>query len=130
MLHRLKRRVFGGILRVVDSIYERIGEAEQRRGLTVLEANLHALKTWEPPIYPGRITLLRSGERSVDPDFDPRSGWARKATGGVEIVDIPGQHATMLRDPNVQLVAQRVAESIDAAARRSRSRARVSAQTG
>lgn len=116
-LGRIKQRIGNRVLRAADSVYDRIGEASPRAPLTVLEANLEALKTWEPPVYAGRIVLLRSADRSVDLQFDPRLGWERKATGGVTMIDIPGEHATMLREPNVRLVAERVADCVRAAAK-------------
>jgi len=110
-LVRLRRRFNGRVRRFADSLYEVIGEVPPAIP-TVLEANLRAQREWQPNVFRGRITLLRSAERTVDFEFDPRMGWGRLATQGVEILDVPGEHQTMLWEPHVQVLAGRLAECL------------------
>ncbi|NEO88669.1 MAG: hypothetical protein F6J87_31235 [Spirulina sp. SIO3F2] len=53
--------------------------------------------------YPGEIELFRSQD-----DPDPKLNWRQLAEQGLLIHDIPGDHLGMLRDPNVQMIAQRL----------------------
>jgi thioesterase domain-containing protein len=58
--------------------------------------------------YPGRITLLRPTEVPVDVGpTPPDRGWGRLA----DIVDVsfvPGQHHTMVNEPHVRVLAERL----------------------
>lgn len=45
---------------------------------------------------------------------DPLFGWGKRVTGGVKVFDIPGGHASMLQEPNVQVLAEQMQVCIDA----------------
>ena len=72
----------------------------------LFENGLRALKSYVPLVYPGRFTLLRSSQRRVD--RGPALGWSRLAGGGVEVHLVPGDHFTMLREPYVRVLAERL----------------------
>ena len=40
---------------------------------------------------------------------DPSLGWSGLATGGLEVVEVPGCHYTLLRPPHVEALAGRLA---------------------
>lgn len=66
----------------------------------------HAWETYQPRTFPGRITLIRSEEIAGQRRFDwqiPR--WSAKASGGVDIHVVPGEHQTLLEEPYVAGVA-------------------------
>ena len=39
---------------------------------------------------------------------DPTLGWGKLATGGIEVQPVPGNHYTILREPHVQVLAERL----------------------
>jgi hypothetical protein len=41
---------------------------------------------------------------------DKAMGWRTRTTGPVEVEDISGDHGTLLRDPNVEVLASKVAK--------------------
>jgi thioesterase domain-containing protein/acyl carrier protein len=72
----------------------------------VLEVDYQALRDYAPRIYPGRVTLFRAQVRPLFRWFGRDLGWGKLAGGGLEIVPIPGNHETILREPRVQVLAQ------------------------
>jgi thioesterase domain-containing protein len=89
--------------------------AQLRRHLHVLQTNLQARQSYRPQEYPGPITLLRASERSGVVPQDSTLGWGKLATGGVEVQTVPGNHYTMLREPHVQVLAERLRAILRAA---------------
>jgi thioesterase domain-containing protein len=58
--------------------------------------------------YPGRITLFRPLEVPVDVGPTPEHrGWGRLA-GAIDVYFVPGQHHTMVNEPHVQVLAERL----------------------
>jgi acyl-coenzyme A synthetase/AMP-(fatty) acid ligase/thioesterase domain-containing protein len=55
-----------------------------------------------PEPYAGDVVIYVSEASAVDTDF---TRWRRTLTGSVEFVSIPGDHHTMLRDPNVHALS-------------------------
>jgi acyl transferase domain-containing protein/thioesterase domain-containing protein len=77
----------------------------------VEETHWRSLKghTFKP--YPGTITLMRAVDRGVEilsKREDPTLGWRSLAISQLEIFDIPSGHLTMLVEPNVQTVAEKL----------------------
>jgi aspartate racemase len=79
----------------------------------IQEANVKAMKNYVPQVYPGRLTLLRAIERPTGRYYDPYLGWGELAAGGVEIVEVPGNHFTLLWEPRVRVMAQKLRECLD-----------------
>ncbi|HYN19766.1 MAG TPA: hypothetical protein VE078_02320 [Thermoanaerobaculia bacterium] len=58
----------------------------------------------------GRITLLRAEERSDSRNLD--LGWGR-ITSAVEIHTVPGNHLTLIAEPNVRDLARQLRETLE-----------------
>ncbi|MBD2043729.1 SDR family NAD(P)-dependent oxidoreductase [Microcoleus sp. FACHB-672] len=80
-----------------------------------------AAKEYMPQGYQGQLALFRAteGEGIEEPAInltnDPLFGWGKRATKGVVVYDIPGGHSSMLQDPNVQVMAEKLNAYIHAA---------------
>ncbi|HEX6745675.1 MAG TPA: amino acid adenylation domain-containing protein [Longimicrobium sp.] len=74
-----------------------------------------AKQRYELRPYPGPITLFRSLDGHGDGDADPTLGWGPLAEGGLEIVDVPGNHDLILQRPHVQVLAGLLRASLDGA---------------
>jgi amino acid adenylation domain-containing protein len=61
-----------------------------------------------PKAYPGRVTLFRTDEHNQPPFLAPLRGLGELARGGVEVHDIPGKHTTVLLEPNVRVLAEKL----------------------
>ena len=70
------------------------------------EFNYSAAKKYIPRAYPDRITFFSATEEvsSLENQF----GWQSLATGGVEVVEVPGNHQSMIENPNVKLLAEQL----------------------
>jgi thioesterase domain-containing protein len=71
----------------------------------VVETNYQALRTYEPKVYPGRVTLLKAHTRPLFRLHGRDLGWTKLAGGGLEVVEVPGNHNTILKEPNVKAMA-------------------------
>jgi len=71
----------------------------------VFRANVHAMMSYEPKRYAGRITFFRASDRRADAPEDPIDEWKSLAADGVEVHLAPGTHHTMLKEPAVLVLA-------------------------
>lgn len=67
-----------------------------------------------PKFYSGRVTIYRIRKRPYYRIRDEALGWRKRAMGGVDVAYVPGEHAALLRDPNVEVVARDLRERIQA----------------
>jgi amino acid adenylation domain-containing protein len=92
-------------LRDADFLPPGAGLEQVRRTLDVYKANARAASLYEPKPYHGPVTLFRAGEAAEgSPDF----GWNRLTPEPVEVVPVPGHHLSLLAEPHVQILAQRL----------------------
>ena len=87
----------------------------------VIKAN--SLIYYEPKeIYPTRISLFRTSESQSDPTIidnsseigsDETWGWNQFSSEPVETHFVPGNHWTMLANPHVRILAERLLVSLD-----------------
>jgi thioesterase domain-containing protein len=95
-----------GRLAAVDFLPPGSGEAQLRRVLAVYRANVRALRSYRPGPYPDGLTLLRAVERPEATEED--LGWSRVASGPVEIHTVPGNHLSLMAEPHVRTLAERL----------------------
>ena len=76
--------------------------------LNVLDANLQARRDYRPQVYSGQAVLFRSEYQSLYVDRYPELGWRDLITGGIEIQDLPGNHITLMQEPNVRVMIERL----------------------
>ena len=69
----------------------------------VEEFNYQAARNYVPAKYPGSVTFIYAQEEvsTTENIF----GWETLATGGVKVIAVPGNHQSMIKTPNVQLLA-------------------------
>ncbi|MFN7949393.1 MAG: amino acid adenylation domain-containing protein [Blastocatellia bacterium] len=75
------------------------------------EYNYLASKNYLPQVYPGRVTFF-CAEQEVSA-AENITGWQKLAAGGVEVITVPGDHQTMIKEPDVQHLAQRLQACLD-----------------
>ncbi|MBP5971596.1 amino acid adenylation domain-containing protein [Brasilonema sp. CT11] len=89
-----------------------------------LKANSLSLINYVPQqIYPGRITLLRASETPPERSAskfseisqDSTCGWSEYSCEPVDIHFVPGNHITMMAEPHVQVLAERLKACIQKA---------------
>ncbi len=77
----------------------------------VLEYNVRAMSRYIPSALPNPLLLLQAAKK---PDWALQDrgdqGWAALTGGGIQIHEVPGDHDTILRTPNVQALARKLGE--------------------
>jgi thioesterase domain-containing protein len=77
----------------------------------VFRSNARAMQAYAPKPFGGPITLFRASRQAAAAS---RSlGWGRWARGGVEIVEVPGDHHGIVRPPHVATLAAELGSRID-----------------
>ena len=76
----------------------------------LLEVKNQAVRQYVPQVYPGRVTLFKATERvdEATSNVDPNLGWGKLAAGGLEIYEVPGDHLSMLKEPHVQVLGEKL----------------------
>jgi polyketide synthase PksN len=83
---------------------EDIDSAQLHRLFSVFEANVRAMNRYNPGQYRGDVRLLHAGR--LDQDY-ANGGWAELINGDLSIEAVPGDHYSILRQPNVQFLADK-----------------------
>jgi amino acid adenylation domain-containing protein len=72
----------------------------------VHEANAAADKSYIAKPYPGKVTLFNARERQWSDLINPLPIWKKMALGGVESINVPGKHYSILDEPNAAGLAE------------------------
>jgi aspartate racemase len=108
-LPTLLRRIAAGSLDKND------GPKKATWRLRQLQASLAALENYRIRPYPGRIDLFRARLAAPRIHADAWGGWRLTGLGGVVVHEIPGHHMNMLDEPQVQVLAKELRDSLDEA---------------
>jgi len=76
--------------------------------------NDRAFLAYVPGVYPGRITVCKS-RQNHSLLHDPFNGWSEVAAGGLDVIDLGVDPAGIFTEPFVQVLADRLRESLDQA---------------
>ncbi len=99
-----------GVTPYVFNVVQNLSATDQH--LAIIDANNQALKEYTIQVYPGRVTLLRTEDENRDNavgiQYDPQFGWGDMITGGLDIHYVPGSHLSLLSEPHVQVVAEKL----------------------
>jgi amino acid adenylation domain-containing protein len=85
-----------------------------RRYFHAYLANSVTAVTYEPQSYHGRITLLRARDEKDKYNLGLSLGWTPFAAQQIEIREIPGDHATIILEPNVQILGEQLSQILAA----------------
>ena len=81
---------------------------------TLLGASWFALNAYLPQTYAGKVTLFRAEVHQL-PRLEDTYGWRSLAKGGVEVCAVPGDHWSLIIEPQVQVLAGQLRACIDEA---------------
>jgi thioesterase domain-containing protein len=101
--------------------------AQARTYLNTRRTYVRSMRKYVTQVYPGSVTLFKTakppatpvsdeaagGERSTVTTEDPTMGWGALVGGGVRVIDVPGDHETMVRKPHVETLAMRIRACLD-----------------
>jgi amino acid adenylation domain-containing protein len=83
----------------------------------VLDCNVQAAKEYQPQIFAGRATLFWSEYQDWYIKKHPTLGWGDLVTDGLDIQRIPGDHTSLMQEPHVRVLAEKLQSSIAEAAK-------------
>ncbi len=100
--------------RLAGLVPEALDLARMQHLYGVFKINVQAMQDYRPGSYGGRIVLLRARKRTLSQRlFRSRTfGWERVATGGVEVLAVPGTHYSMLREPHAAALAREIERAL------------------
>ena len=84
------------------------GRELPRGFISVRDANYLASNRYRPGEYQGKVTLFRAEEERVGRPMGRTLGWENFALGGVEVIDVPGTHTSLILEPHVQILARQL----------------------
>ncbi len=94
--------------KTVAKVSYMLSSREDRRRQRIINAHKKARSDYVPKVYPGRITLFRSEEFHAREDKHSHLKWSELAGGGFEYHVVPGTHITMVQEPHVQILAEKM----------------------
>jgi amino acid adenylation domain-containing protein len=91
--------------------------SQARRFVELLRSDLRATQIYGLRRYPGRITFFKASETlaGAAKDPDPTMGWSEWASGGVEVHVVPGNHANLMYEPHVEVLAEKLTACLNLA---------------
>jgi thioesterase domain-containing protein/acyl carrier protein len=81
----------------------------------LMATHYQALRDYTPRPYPGRVTLFRARTRPLFRLYGRDLGWAALAGGGLDVISIPGNHESILKEPHVRTLASALKDRLQAA---------------
>ena len=102
--HKVYRRAY--------KIYRSIGRPLPAVLKNIEELNFMAVREYVPQTYSGRATLFSATDLTAS--FDVEDGW-RQLVAELEVHTIPGNHQDMIKEPHVQVLAEKLRLCLDTA---------------
>jgi amino acid adenylation domain-containing protein len=67
-----------------------------------------AESAYQPQVYFGSATVLRASEKTLRGSDNSRDDWSQWVTGDVEIQEIDGDHGSIMKEPTVSILAEKL----------------------
>lgn len=83
---------------------------EAPRLSAIAEAHEQAVRAYVYKVYPGRATFFQAMDRARHEGWepDPYKVWGWRIAGGLEIIEVPGDHVSIVQEPYVQVLAEKL----------------------
>ncbi|NEO16390.1 MULTISPECIES: non-ribosomal peptide synthetase [unclassified Moorena] len=94
--------------KMFDLLPEEVKVEDVESLFEVFKTTAFASYNYEPQPYPGNIALFNSSEQPIDIAGDPTLGWRNLVGGEIEVHEIPGDHFSVIREPQVLVLAERL----------------------
>jgi amino acid adenylation domain-containing protein len=91
------------------------GRPPQPMRKNVQAAHQQAVRDYAPEPYDGEVILFRASAQGETWREDPELGWSGLAST-LEVREVPGNHTTLIAEPNVRVLARKLGECLDRAA--------------
>jgi thioesterase domain-containing protein/acyl carrier protein len=81
--------------------------------LKLIDTNFAANRSYVAQPYAGNLTLFRCQRQTLDYALSMDLGWSDLVSGNLEIYHVAGSHYDILREPNVQFVAETIKSCLE-----------------
>jgi len=101
-----------------NQIVERVNKETTKEYLRLAQRiNKKASTEYTPQVYPGKVTLFKATHQGKPQGWgvDPHKGWKKLTNGEFTAYEVPGNHSSMLREPHVQVLAEKLQACLDIA---------------
>ncbi len=102
--HKLYRRAY--------KLYGRIGRPLPRALKNIEELTFAAVKDYVPQVYPGQATIFLASD-DLTAAYDVEEGWQGLVGGGLEKIRVAGNHLNLVKEPHVQVLAEKLRGCLD-----------------
>ena len=89
-----------------------IGIEHMDRSFSLFTGITRGIQNYTVQPYPDPIILFRAADEPNPQTDDPTLGWARHASD-IKVYDVPGAHFTMLTQPHVRILAEKIKSCIE-----------------
>ena len=96
------KRIRKGVKRRFESLFLPAPLKAVRRVFATAE------ESYKPQVYFGSATWFRATEKGLRGVDNPTDDWSKWVTGGVEVHEIEGDHGSILKEPQVRHLAERI----------------------
>lgn len=110
----IERKARSLFLRASYELFRVLGRAQPARVRDGLTLDLLVATQHRPRRYPGRLILFRSADERLRGEIPSDLHWAGLAEGGIEVVQTPGDHVSILHAPDVRSIASKLRTLLDA----------------
>ena len=86
----------------------------------VQESNRLASRNYVARPYPGKVTVFMASDQLPSNKHLLRTVWGRVASSGAEFHEVPGDHVTMIEEPHVKVLAEKLRACMDSFRQESR----------
>jgi thioesterase domain-containing protein len=78
-------------------------------------AQKFAFRFYDPGQFCGPVTFFRASERASDKIGNEMEGWQKIIQNDLQIIDIPGDHHTVVEEPHIRDLAAKLGACIEQA---------------
>ena len=86
-----------------------------KRLLDVYQTNRQAFQCYQPQMYQGKITVFPATERQDHLSPESTLGWAKFTSEVVETYPVAGNHYSIVRSPQVQILVEQLKQCLEKA---------------
>lgn len=112
---KYRRRIRDAYKKTVRDVYSRVGRAGTIPKKYIQLENLiwKAGLNYAPRPYAGKVTLFRATIQPLGIVPDATLGWGRYVTGELEVHDVPGHHGSIVTEPFVRVLAEKLVRCME-----------------
>lgn len=114
---RLRRKVRNTYKKTARTLYLKVKGAGSipKQYFQIEDQIARAGQIYSPRPYMGHVTLFRAAHQPFGIYPDPTLGWGKYVEGSLEIHEVPGHHGSIVAEPYVKVLAEKLTMSIDRA---------------